>query len=177
MAADGSVWGVNSADNIYRRTFQVRKLSRSLEVAVADCPLDNYQFPVLDVSADSGLRDQHGQLTSMQGAFSFRTAAGLTKDYESCQEAERAKYDKPDSDMTLEELTEEYNNCLRDNFYEPIDQSLQLVFGSNPSPGFICGVKDAVKAYTKNDGKALPGYCCLDAPYELGNEHWGYKVR
>lgn len=61
---------------------------------------------------------------NMQGSFNFRTSAGLAKDYNTCQVEKRAKYDQSNSDMTLEDLLEEYNECLRDNFYGPIDQSL-----------------------------------------------------
>jgi len=60
----------------------------------------------------------------MQSAFNFRASAGLAKDYETCQVEKRAKYDQSNSDMTLEDLLEEYKECLRVNVYGPIDQSL-----------------------------------------------------
>jgi len=56
--------------------------------------------------------------------------------------------------------------------FGPIQKALQLVFGANTSPGFICGVKDAV-VY---DRIPMPGSCCLDAPYELDGDSWGQPV-
>ena len=170
VAADGTVWGVNSGDAIYRRT----GLDIKLSLKAADCPLTGYRFPVLD--SNSQLRDVHGQLTTMQGAFGFTNLGGLETDFKSCQNEARQEYDKPDSDMSLDDLTKAYNECLREKLYEPIDTSLELVFGSKPSIGFICGIKDAVRQYSKNDGKALPGHCCLDAPFQLDDQHWGYEV-
>jgi hypothetical protein len=38
--------------------------------------------------------------------------------------------------------------------------------------GFICGIKEAVV----NEAADLPGFCCLDAPYQLDNEDWGNEV-
>ena len=139
-----------------------------------NCPLTAYRFPVLD--PNSGLRDVHGQLTTMQGAFGFTNLGGLETDFKSCQNEARQEYDKPDSDMSLDDLTKAYNECLQEKLYKPIDTSLELVFGSKPSIGFICGIKDAVRQYSKNDGKALPGHCCLDAPFQLDGQHWGYEV-
>jgi hypothetical protein len=67
------------------------------------------------------------------------------------------------------------NKCTIDNveeYYNTITNGFDLVFGAKSSIGFICGVKEAVV----EDGKNLPGYCCLDAPYQLSNAHWGSSV-
>jgi hypothetical protein len=50
-------------------------------------------------------------------------------------------------------------------------EAAALVFGEKPSLGFVCGNADAVV----NDGKNLPGYCCLDAPYQ--SDPWGTDNR
>jgi hypothetical protein len=60
----------------------------------------------------------------------------------------------------------------REDYYNVITTGLELVFGKRPSVGFICGLKEAVV----RDGKKLPGYCCLDAPYQLNNLDWGNAV-
>jgi hypothetical protein len=54
---------------------------------------------------------------------------------------------------------------------EVIQRGLELVFGDRPTQGFICGVKEAVVG-----GASLPGYCCLDAPYQRQGDNWGYAV-
>jgi hypothetical protein len=77
-----------------------------------------------------------------------------------------------------------FNQLFPINFYTPeililclaeaaevIQRGLELVFGDRPSPGFICGVKEAVLG-----GASLPGYCCLDAPYQRQGDNWGYAV-
>jgi hypothetical protein len=53
-----------------------------------------------------------------------------------------------------------------------VTTALELVFGDKPSIGFICGIKEAVV----NDNEAMPGYCCLDAPYQLDGDQWGREV-
>jgi hypothetical protein len=62
--------------------------------------------------------------------------------------------------------------CNTRHIYEPLLQSVELVFGEQPSKGFICGIKEAVV----EDGKRLPGSCCLDAPYEMSGDEWGRPV-
>jgi hypothetical protein len=60
-------------------------------------------------------------------------------------------------------------------FYNNITRGFDLVFGERASVGFLCGVKE--KALVKTYGKTpLPGYCCLDAPYQLNNSNWGSAV-
>jgi hypothetical protein len=67
-----------------------------------------------------------------------------------------------------------YSVESNDNFFstgsvtvEALEEAAILVFGDQPSPGFVCGNADAVI----NDQKFLPGYCCLDAPYQ--SDPWG----
>ena len=55
------------------------------------------------------------------------------------------------------EQEEMVSDCLKDTFYGPIEYGFELVFGANTSPGFVCGVKEAVADH----GETLPGYCCL----------------
>ena len=76
----------------------------------------------------------------------------------------------------LNTVDDHINNITEDcvtNFFEPIATGLELVFGQNPSPGFICGMKDAIVI----DGVSMPGECCLDAPFELSGNDWGHEVR
>ena len=56
--------------------------------------------------------------------------------------------------------------------FDKIEAGLSLVFGSQPSVGFICGMKDAIL----HQQKKMPGYCCLDAPFELSGNAWGSPV-
>lgn len=58
-------------------------------------------------------------------------------------------------------------------FFEPISKGLELVFGGKPSVGFICGVRDAIV----DDGKQIPGTCCLDAPFQLDGDNWGNEYK
>jgi hypothetical protein len=60
-------------------------------------------------------------------------------------------------------------------YYDAITRGFDLVFGQRTSIGFICGIKE--RALVKTDGESpLPGYCCLDAPYQLDILNWGSAV-
>jgi hypothetical protein len=58
------------------------------------------------------------------------------------------------------------------DYYDRITKGFELVFGNRPSVGFICGIKEAVV----NHQADLPGYCCMDAPFQLDNANWGNEV-
>ena len=115
----------------------------------------------------SAKRNRHGQLTGIDSAFVFSSYDELKADYEVCTSEADA-----DEDIVGDDLTEAYKECLADHFNEPIGRSLELVFVFSASPGYICGIKEAVV----DDGKPLPGYCCLDAPFQLDGEYWGHQV-
>jgi len=65
-----------------------------------------------------------------------------------------------------------FDKCLGKSFFGPMRESIELVFSDQVSPGHICGVKEAVK----NSGQKIPGTCCLDAPYQLEGNDWGFKA-
>ena len=117
----------------------------------ASCPLASYKFPV---GVDSN-RDKHGQLEGIHGAYTVKTYSELGADSNTCKSAEQAAFDS-DSSKEGSELHEAFRECIADNINEPLGHALELVFGVKTSPGFICGVKEAVK-----NGKQLPGRCCL----------------
>ena len=115
-------------------------------------------------------RDEFGQLASVNGAYVFKSYNELQGAYDTCKaEANTDNAADPDA----EKLYEAHKECLADEFNGPIGHSLELVFGVDASPGFICGVKDAVV----NNNKELPGFCCLDAPFQLPDAYWGHEVR
>ena len=53
-----------------------------------------------------------------------------------------------------------------------LDESLAIIFGNGTTIGQVCSYARGLEAGTVED---LPGFCCLDAPYETQN--WGEKVR
>ena len=114
-------------------------------------------------------RDEFGQLTTIDGAYIYKSYNELQGAYDTCKAEANAENQK---DPDPEKLYEAHKECLADEFNGPIGNSLELVFGLDASPGFICGVKDAVV----NDNKELPGFCCLDAPFQLPDDYWGHEV-
>jgi len=62
---------------------------------------------------------------------------------------------------------EEANKIILDEclpgFAGIINDLVELVFGSEMSAGFVCGVKQAVM----NQGKSVPGRCCLNVPVSV----------
>ena len=113
-------------------------------------------------------RDEFGQLDSIQGAYEIATYASLKADSVACRDKAKEDWDGKD----VAELHEDYRKCIGEHMNSQFGRSLELVFGVKASPGFICGVKDAVIG----KGKTLPGYCCLDAPYQLDGSAWGHEV-
>jgi hypothetical protein len=112
---------------------------------------------MVDPDTSDRARDVHGKLTNNgKRGFIIKTYGQLLElDYEACYKKE---------DKNSKELVK----CYAEKVYMPIGKSLELVFGDRPSPGFICGIREAVVA----GGKPLPGSCCLDTPYELDGVNW-----
>lgn len=56
---------------------------------------------------------------------------------------------------------------------ESFDQASTLVFGEETSIGLVCKFAEVAKAAAA-DEDFLPGYCCLDSPFEV--DAWGTRV-
>lgn len=143
------------------RTRATEQFAFGLDGLNPNFQVENYRFPsALDTSFAS--RDIYGQLLGLHTPiFEYVRYSDLLTAYENCES------DLPRSNLEhyLGNLTEK---CIAE-FFQPVDTALELVFGEKPSPGFICGIKDRVV----HDGKPLPGTCCLDAAYQLYDDHWG----
>ena len=131
---------------------------------------------------------------SVNDAFHYKSFAQIEAEFSVCLEQLGDDIEKQ------EEIVEK---CLKDTFYGPIEYGFELVFGANTSPGFVCGVKEAVIEHSEK----LPGFCCLvrvnvafvpgatalatnrltffallvqiqfqDTPYELSGDGWGHEV-
>ena len=56
-----------------------------------------------------------------------------------------------------------------------LDNAMELVFGDKPSVGAVCiYAEEARKPADERKEDFLPGYCCLDSPFET--DPWGYEV-
>ncbi|CAB9498733.1 expressed unknown protein [Seminavis robusta] len=86
--------------------------------------------------------------------------------YDKAGNQQNAKY----YECRVKKQEEATNECDR---FGPIQIGLELVFGTNTAPGFICGIKDAVVTH----GALMPGTCCLDAPYERPGNEWGHPFQ
>jgi hypothetical protein len=84
---------------------------------------------------------------------------------------------KPTASPTGEPLLTD--NCmtqLRAQFQKTMDMfdsSIALVFGNKTTIGQVCSF---AKGLTSKTVTTVPGFCCLDAPYESKIEEWGEKV-
>ncbi len=54
-----------------------------------------------------------------------------------------------------------------------LDTSIALVFGNKTTVGQVCSF---AKGLQLNKVTKIPGFCCLDAPYQSKIEEWGEKV-
>lgn len=56
-----------------------------------------------------------------------------------------------------------------------MDTAMELVFGEKPSVGAVCiYAEEARKPADERKEDFLPGYCCMDSPFET--DPWGYEV-
>ncbi len=53
------------------------------------------------------------------------------------------------------------------------DTSIALVFGNKTTIGQVCSFAKGLASKTVTN---IPGFCCLDAPYQSKIEEWGEKV-
>ena len=53
------------------------------------------------------------------------------------------------------------------------DSSIALVFGNKTTIGQVCSFAQGLTSGTVTQ---IPGFCCLDAPYEINGAEWGEKV-
>ena len=124
------------------------------------CTESSYKFAVGITDGNSG-RDVHGQLTSSGSGYVFKSYTEIQSEFSHCLSGFEDDADEQ-HEMTLE--------CVKDTFYGQLEYGIQLVFGAQTSPGFVCGILESVK----HQNKTLPGSCCLDAPYELSGDQWGH---
>ncbi|CAB9512779.1 expressed unknown protein [Seminavis robusta] len=133
-----------------------------------------YRFPTgFLVDGGGSGRDAHGQLRSDASAFTFTSYTDLIAAFDACEELHRNGIDQTKTDGALQIEIEQYIGNLTETcipqFFEPMTRGFELTFGERPSPGFICGIKDAIV----KDGKSIPGKCCLDAPWQGKLDQWG----
>ncbi|CAB9517957.1 expressed unknown protein [Seminavis robusta] len=135
-----------------------------------------------DNAADADLfedaaRDIHGKLfNNDRSAYSVSSYATVKEETDACLKKEIAKIDT--ACKGSEWKGAEYYKCVVDktlaahrkcDIFAPMQKGIELVFGAKTSPGFICGITQAIV----DDGVSMPGSCCLDAPYELDGDMWG----
>jgi len=140
------------------------------------CYLSHYIFKATDVKyggsytlktcsiGDPQVRMSSGQLTAtdFDKTYLFHKYTALKQVYNNCV----AKMIKDET-----KTEKEAKKCIA-KLTKPIDDGMKLVFGSHPSPGFVCGTRDAIL----NKNKDMPGKCCLDAPFQLEGKSWGHKA-
>ena len=113
--------------------------------------------------SEGGNRDVHGKLlTNKKSGFITKTYENTWQSAEACINAKLKNVHKKCADDTNQQLNSDYFQCrvekrkeaIKDcDWFEPIQTSLELIFGTQTSPGFICGVADSVV----NDRTPMPG--------------------
>ncbi len=59
------------------------------------------------------------------------------------------------------------------NAMDRFDTSIALVFGNKTTIGQVCAFAQGL---ISNTVTSIPGFCCLDAPYQINTNEWGEKV-
>uniref|UniRef100_A0A7S4M8E9 Uncharacterized protein n=1 Tax=Odontella aurita TaxID=265563 RepID=A0A7S4M8E9_9STRA len=86
-------------------------------------------------------------------------------------------YEDRDDCSFCKSVVEDYLKPLRDKFFNlgfdrsSLDTSIALIFGNKTTIGQVCSYARGLEDNTVDD---LPGFCCLDAPYQVEPE-WGKK--
>ena len=92
--------------------------------------------------------------------------------YDDCKndrDDERAKECKTRWQTNKDEQTRRFHRGLSRS---SLDASIALLFGNETTIGQVCAYANGLEDNFVDD---VPGFCCLDAPYE--SEDWGEKVR
>ena len=164
---------------------------------------DQFQLP-LDI--DDSATDDHGKLLSeyLDKIFDYQPVGDPDDDEEIDNMGSTPKLSEDLKDLLAEayfvdqlvddliEYFEDQDDCslcdwLVENWLEPLreryfslgfdrsslDTSIALIFGNKTTIGQVCSYTRGLEDGTVDD---LPGFCCLDAPYQTKPE-WGEKVR
>ena len=138
--------------------------------------ITQYLVPVA-VDTESSGRDANGQLLSMNDSgFKCETYVEMLADYRGCAAKVVTEFDakldkallKASHDNEAREVFDEHFNgfvdtigksCIAEALFDKIETGLALVFGTQPSTGFICGIKDATLAQPPNRtrNEVMPG--------------------
>ncbi|CAB9501422.1 activity domain protein [Seminavis robusta] len=138
------------------------------------------------IAVDASNRNKYGLIKNLDSpAFEFETFNDVMNKFEACADKQMPELNRlvvlaltntnreTAENLFVEafqgyadDLTEE---CISNSF-SLFDDALSLVFGGKPSPGFICGIREAVV----DQNKPFPGKCCLDAPFQLESDDWGH---
>lgn len=167
-------------------------------------PNTSTQFELI-LSADSDAIDRHGrfqgafldeifQYVEVGGSSSLRLNSGTPKFSDelrdllvlSYYEGEQVnqdikKYEDCDEPLEEEDCEKKLENLypIRDDFIArglgrgSLDESRDLIFGAGTTPGQVCAFARGLEDGFVED---VPGFCCLDAPYEAYPD-WGEQVR
>lgn len=94
--------------------------------------------------------------------------------YKECQDSQ--DYTDPQKEVCKKE--KEKLQTLKDDLFEfglersSLDASVALFFGNKTTIGQVCAYANGLEENLVDD---VPGFCCLDAPYQ--SKDWGEKVR
>ncbi|CAB9517870.1 expressed unknown protein [Seminavis robusta] len=138
------------------------------------------------VAVDTSNRNDYGLIEDLElPSFEFETFTDVIQKFDACAEKLMPKLndgvilaldldDREAAETNFTKAYQEYADDLTDKciskYFSLFDDGLSLVFGGKPSPGYICGIKEAVV----NQNKPMPGRCCLDAPFQLQDNDWGH---
>jgi hypothetical protein len=116
---------------------------------------------VLETSADIGKTDGRAEINIDFGVTNSATTVNAWKSPSPTGEPLL-------SDGCKTQLITQFNKT-NDLF----DKAIALVFGNKTTIGQVCSF---AKGLASNKVTTIPGFCCLDAPYQSKIEEWGEKV-
>jgi hypothetical protein len=116
---------------------------------------------VLETSPDIG---------DASGKSDFKISFGLT---ETATSVPAWKFPSPTGEPLLSDLCKIQLRAQFRMSKDIFDKAIALVFGDKTTIGQVCSF---AKGLASNTVTTIPGFCCLDAPYQSKIEEWGEKV-
>ena len=105
-----------------------------------------------------------------KGIYKFNIDFGLTN---SATSVNAWKSPSPTGEPLLSEGCKTQLKTQFDKTNDLFDKSIALVFGNKTTIGQVCSFAKGLASKTVT---TIPGFCCLDAPYQSKIDSWGEKV-
>ena len=189
----GSLFSFGATNNPYT-SVQSEPLQFSIPLNIKDSAIDEHGqieaeyldeiFEYVSVGPSDGLVSGGNTFTTSfreqlaQAYYTDQLIDDLLEVFGKCAEDDESALQEVCQSLVDNFLTPLQNDFFNSGFdRSSLDTSIALIFGNKTTIGQVCSYARGLEgiAQQTNTVNSLPGFCCLDAPYE--SQIWGEKVR